>query len=142
MSEENKVQNIDQPDNSTPEENGGQGEKTFTQEEVNRIISERLARERAKNEPQENKDAEADRKLKEVAEREFMLDRETYLREKGYPADFACILKGNSMPEFKDSLNIALTAIRKMRESPSTGNPPQATPESLLRRAFGLNRKD
>lgn len=58
MNEENKAQNIDQPDNSTPEENGGQGEKTFTQEEVNRIISERLARERAKNEPQENKDAE------------------------------------------------------------------------------------
>ena len=37
-----------QPTTPTPEENGGQGGKMFTQDEVNRIVSERLARERAK----------------------------------------------------------------------------------------------
>lgn len=37
-----------QPTTPTPEENGGQGGKMFTQDEVNRIVSDRLARERAK----------------------------------------------------------------------------------------------
>lgn len=37
------------PTTPTPEENGGQGERMFTQDEVNRIVSDRLARERAKS---------------------------------------------------------------------------------------------
>ena len=41
-----------QPTTPTPEASGGQGgERTFTQEEVNRIVADRLARERAKAEP-------------------------------------------------------------------------------------------
>lgn len=41
-----------QPTTPTPEATGGQGgEKMFTQDDVNRIVSERLAREKAKAEP-------------------------------------------------------------------------------------------
>lgn len=40
-----------QPATPTPEAEGGQGEKLFTQDDVNRIVSERLARERTKGEP-------------------------------------------------------------------------------------------
>lgn len=40
--------------NTQPEENGAQSEKTFTQEEVNRIVSERLARERAESDKKYN----------------------------------------------------------------------------------------
>lgn len=41
-----------QPTTPTPEASGGHGsERTFTQEEVNRIVADRLARERAKSEP-------------------------------------------------------------------------------------------
>ena len=51
MSEETKIASTEeQPTNSTPEEKGGQGsKKMFTQEEVNRIVAERLTRERAKS---------------------------------------------------------------------------------------------
>ena len=53
MSEETKNTNTgEQSTNSTPEANGGHGgEKMFTQEDVNRIIAERLAKERAKGQP-------------------------------------------------------------------------------------------
>lgn len=45
---ENNLNAEQQPTTPTPEENGGQGGKLFTQDEVNRIVSDRLARERAK----------------------------------------------------------------------------------------------
>lgn len=35
--------------NTQPEGNGAQSEKTFTQEEVNKIVSDRLARDKAKS---------------------------------------------------------------------------------------------
>ena len=49
MAEETKVN--DNAVSTQPEDNGT--EKTFTQDEVNRIVSERLSRERAKAEPTE-----------------------------------------------------------------------------------------
>ena len=50
MSEEIKTTNTEQPTTPTPEASGGQGEKMFTQDEVNRIVSERLAREKRRSE--------------------------------------------------------------------------------------------
>lgn len=43
--------NTEQPATPTPEASGDPGEKMFTQADVNRIVSERLAREKAKAEP-------------------------------------------------------------------------------------------
>ncbi len=40
----------EQQETTQPEDNGTQSEKTFTQDEVNKIVSERLARERARSE--------------------------------------------------------------------------------------------
>lgn len=40
----------EQQETTQPEDNGTQSKKTFTQDEVNKIVSERLARERAKSE--------------------------------------------------------------------------------------------
>lgn len=71
-----------------PEENSTQAEKTFTQEEVNKIVSERLAREKSKTEAiytQAMNDIEAREnaiaeKEKDFADREKMwLDRENRL---------------------------------------------------------------
>lgn len=47
----NTNQNTEQPTTPTPEASGDLGEKMFTQADVNRIVSERLAREKAKAEP-------------------------------------------------------------------------------------------
>lgn len=70
MSDEIKTTNTEQPNTQTPEASGGQGVKMFTQDEVNRIVSERLAREREKltQQPQE------DEREKALREREKALE--------------------------------------------------------------------
>jgi len=62
-----------------PEDNG---ERRFTQEEVNQIVRERLARERAKNTPsqEELKQAELDAK-------ELLLNQRKFLEDHELPAD-------------------------------------------------------
>lgn len=68
----------------TPEENGGQGGKLFTQEEVNRIISDRLAREREKlaQPPKEDERETALREREKAVEaRESRYKCEDYLKE-------------------------------------------------------------
>ena len=75
MSENMNQNGQQQPTTLTPEANGGQGgERTFTQEEVNRIVADRLARERAKAEP-----SPADEREQALKAREARLDCREYL---------------------------------------------------------------
>ena len=79
---ENTDQNIEQqPTTPTPEASGDQGEKLFTQADLDRIIGERLARERAKAEPSSEDAREADLKA-----REARLSCREYIAGEGYPA--------------------------------------------------------
>lgn len=55
-------------------------EKTFTQEEVNNIVQERLARERAKNEP-----TPIEMREKELAARENTMTCKEFIKENKYP---------------------------------------------------------
>ena len=82
--QQNTNQTTEQQDttNSTPEENGGNGERLFTQEEVNRIIAERLARERAKSGP-----SEEERKAPELARQELRLQMKQRLFDAGFHVD-------------------------------------------------------
>ena len=65
MDENNINQNNEQqPTTPTPEASGDQGAKLFTQADLDRIIGERLSRERAKAEPSPEDTREAD--LKEL----------------------------------------------------------------------------
>jgi adenylosuccinate synthase len=63
-----------------PEDNGAQQGRTFTQEEVNRIVSDRLARERAKAEP-----SEEDKRLADITARESKIVCNEFLIGQGYP---------------------------------------------------------
>ena len=66
-----------QPTTPTPEASGDQGgERMFTQDDVNRIVSERLARERAKAEP-----TAIDERETALKAREARLDCRDYLEE-------------------------------------------------------------
>lgn len=78
----NANQNTEQqPTTPTPEASGGQGgEKMFSQEEVNRIVGERLARERAKAEPSPEDEREAALKA-----REARMDCREFISGEGYP---------------------------------------------------------
>ena len=86
---------------ANPGANGGRGEKTFTQEEVNRIVSDRLARERDKSAQQPHED-EREKALKA---REARLDCRDYLDSKKYPAALLEILGCSDTEQFKTTVD-------------------------------------
>ena len=76
MIDTNTNLNTNQPTTPTPEAAGDQGEKLFSQADVNRIVSERLAREKAKAEP-----TAIDERETALKAREARLDCRDYLEE-------------------------------------------------------------
>lgn len=94
------------PMNSNPET----GERTFTQEEVNRIVGERLAKEKAKGET-----ALAERE-RQLAMRELRMTAKEKLTEMGLPMGLLDALNLSS-PE---ALDKALETVQKAFD---TGNP-------------------
>lgn len=79
MEENNMNQNQNQ--NADPAANQGTGERTFTQEDVNRILGERLAKEKAKT----NNDTDFSKREQELAQRELRLTAKESLTEKNLP---------------------------------------------------------
>lgn len=67
--------------NTNPATEQGAGEKTFTQEDVNRIVGERLAKEKAKN----SGEADFAKREQELARRELHMTAKELLSEKGLP---------------------------------------------------------
>lgn len=127
----NTNQNTEQqPTTPTPEASGGQGEKLFTQADLDRIIGERLARERAKAEPSPEDAREADLKA-----REARMDCREYLSDKKYPADLLDILPTGDIEAFKASVEKLAglfqrpaptgNTIRVDLGGPLTGTPPR-----------------
>ena len=77
-------------------------EKLFTQEEVNKIVSERLAR--AKNQTDKaTQEADAERE-KQLSARESRLTCREYLIEKGYSAEFLELIDTSDVDEFKNKI--------------------------------------
>lgn len=110
MSEETKTTNT-MPTNSTPEASGGQGEKMFTQDEVNRIVSDRLAREREKAEPKDDEREIALRaREKAVEAREARYKCEDYLAEikvgEKYRADILSAIDTSDFDKFKAAADV------------------------------------
>ena len=85
------------------------GGKTFTQEEVNRIVSERLAKEKNKGEAtlaeREQQFAERERQL---ANREALFDLKDKLKEMGLPAELLPVLNVQD----QKALDAALEALK------------------------------
>lgn len=130
-----------QPTTPTPEENGGQGSKLFTQDEVNRIVSERLARERAKPEPTPEDAREAD-----LRARETRLSCREYIAEEGFPAELLEVLDTSDFDKFKAVVEqldkIANLPSRKRKPIPrfvapmGHGGKPSNPQKELLEEAF------
>ena len=72
--------------------------KTFTQDDVNRIVQERLAKEKGKG------TEELDRRSAELDKREFNLKARETLSSKGYSADLLDALNCESEETFNKSL--------------------------------------
>ena len=96
MSEEIK-NNESQTNNATPAETGEPSGKMFTQEDVNRIVSERLARDRENRSTQQQND-EKETALKA---RESRLDCRDYVTEKKYPSELLDMLDTSDVDKFK-----------------------------------------
>lgn len=109
-----------------------QQEKIFTQDEVNRIVQERLARAKAQQEPGQ--------KEQELAQRE----NDLYIREQvaahGFPADIAGELKGLDKGTVDRCIKILKPYIDRMNEpimNPVRGTRGIVEPDSI-RQAMGL----
>lgn len=88
--------------------------KTFTQEDVNRIVQERLAKERSKG----NSNEDLDKRAAELDVRERKLNAVTKLREKGLPDYLADVLNMNT----DDDLDKGIEAILKMKGETGQSN--------------------
>lgn len=117
---------------------GQSGERTFTQEDVNRIVQERLARVKTSNEPD---DREVELQMRENA---------LYAREKvaefGLPKELTDEFKGMDKATVDKCIKIIAPFAKKASEpilnavGPTNGGDP-ATSDSAIRAAMGLKRK-
>ena len=91
--------------NQNVNNNPDNGAKTFTQDEVNRIVSERLARDR------DARKAELDEREKAVKARELAVMAAEKLAAAGLPKDLSAVLKYDD----EASLDAAITQLSNMK---------------------------
>lgn len=97
MSESNINTNQQPENNATPAANEGKAtERMFTQEEVNRIVTERLAREKAKGEP-----SPLDEREQALKARESRLSCREYVNTEGLPTALLDVLDTSDLDGFK-----------------------------------------
>ncbi len=113
------------------------GERTFTQEDVNRIVQERLARAKTSSEPDE-------REL-ELQRRENALYVNERIAESGLPKELAEEFKGMDKATVDKCIKIIAPFAQKAAEpiyNPvgPIGNCPAGNEDAAIRKAMGLNR--
>lgn len=125
---DNNTQNATQQQNTTPPEGNGTAGKTFTQEEVNTIVRERLARERAKGAANpddpgpDNVNAEkaalaAERAKLEADRRNFECER--YCKESGLDTELVQMIGADEPEAFKKKAE----ALRSIFARATSGKP-------------------
>ena len=113
MSEEINTQQQQTQQDPTP---GAKGGRTFTQDDVNRIVSERLAHEREKLQASA-KDTEREKAL---AAREARLDCREYLDTQGYPTALLDVLDSSDTDKFKAAVEKLVKAFPAITGTGST----------------------
>ena len=96
--------------------NPATGERTFTQEQVNAIVSERLAKEKQKG---ENAFAEREQQFAErekaLANREALIDLKDQLKEKGLPAELLPVLNVQDKQALQPALDARAMYIEQLK---------------------------
>lgn len=135
--DENKTMQNQNPD--------GAGETTFTQEQVNKIVSDRLAREKVKSEA-----ALAERE-QQLAQRELLLTAKEKLTDAGLPVELLNALNVSSPEAMEKAITTLKGVIDKIKaEAPKpftihgakpaeAGRRPEVGADSRLRKAMGLS---
>lgn len=89
----------------------GTGEKTFTQEDVNRIVQERLAKEKVKN----SGEADFVKREQELAQRELHMTAKELLSEKGLPVQLFDALNCTDKESMEKSIATIETIFNQYR---------------------------
>lgn len=107
-----------------PEGNGTQSgtatERKFTQDEVNRIVKERLQRERSKAGAEQAEQLTA--KAAELAARESRLACKEYLLDSGYPPELLDAIDTSNHENFKSKASAVVNALQS-RPAPCAATP-------------------
>ena len=121
------------------EDNSMKGGKTFTQEDVNRIVQERLAREKEKP-----ADGNLEAREKDLSRREARLSCVEYVTEKGYDKDLVDLLDVSDFEKFKEKADTLAAKMNVSRGTGSAGNFRRThdlyeeTEENKIRKGMGL----
>lgn len=134
--------------NADPAAVQGTGEKTFTQDDVNRIVQERLAKEKAKS----SGEADFAKREQELAQRELHMTAKELLSEKGLPVQLFGALNCTNKETLEKSIATIETVFNEYKANvtsnikfkglqPGSGNesPDANGAEDLeIRKAMGL----
>lgn len=113
-------------------------EKTFSQAELDRIIGERLSRERSKHEEIQ---AGLEKREQALAKREFTLQATEILKQKGLPIEIMEALDGSSIEAFDKAARAIEKHMRVVKNSPPAGgmiSPMTPSRGDPIRKAMGL----
>lgn len=105
------------------------GEKTFTQDDVNRIVQDRLAKDRAKS------SEELSKKEQELLQREFRLNSRQKLIDRGYPESILDALNSSSEEAFDKALDL-IDGLMEERLASKKGEEKQAQLEAGRAKLF------
>lgn len=128
--------------NTNPE--SGAGEKTFTQDQLNDIVSRRLAEEKAKSEKTLRE------REQQLAQRELLLTAKEKLTESGLPVELLDALNVSSPEAMEKAITTVKAVIDKIKaearpvkfygaKPAEAGRSPQMGGDSQLRKAMGLS---
>lgn len=140
--------NMNQNQTADPAAGQGTGGKTFTQEDVNRIVQERLAKEKAKN----SGEADFAKREQELAQRELHMSAKELLSEKGLPVQLFDALNCTDKETMEKSIatietvfndykaNVTSNIQFKSFQPGASGKMPDAgaTEDIEIRKAMGL----
>lgn len=108
MTDERKASTATQDQNNATQAviSGQEQGRTFTQEEVNSIIRDRLAREREKADPHtEHREKEIAAREKDISDRENLLACKEYIAKHKYPQALLVLYGTENAEEFKASVD-------------------------------------
>lgn len=121
-----------------PEENGG-SEKVFTQEDVNRIVSKRLAQDRETRNAAQQQEDEVAAQTADLARRENELACREFIMQGGYKPELLDILPTDNAEDFKAGVAKLIELVPQL--DPNTKVPYFPGPTSNAGK-FGSTKED
>lgn len=136
MEGQNMTNQNQQDDQQTQQQDQNQQGKTFTQEDVNRIVSERLARAKnAANGSGSDREQELDR-------RERQLDARERLADAGIPKDLLPLVDLSSKENMENSIKLISSHMGRSRSASGAGTYRISTSVSSSKNGSGNDRRE